>query len=82
MGSLGAPGSVRRVPAAEVEALVGRAVREHLKDAAHIDDRDLISTYVVRVDVQADRLAVELKAPEHTASVSAQNLIATERQRG
>ena len=48
-----------------VEALVGRAVRGHLKDSTPTDDRDLISTHVVvRVEVQADQLAVELKAPK------------------
>ncbi len=57
-------GSVRRVPAAEIEALVGRAVREHLEDSTPTDDRDLISAHVVRVEVQADQLAVELKAPK------------------
>jgi DNA invertase Pin-like site-specific DNA recombinase len=57
-------GSVRRVPAAEIEALVGRAVREHLEDSTQTDDRDLISTHVVRVEVRADQLAVELKAPK------------------
>jgi site-specific DNA recombinase len=57
-------GSVRRVPAAEIEALVGRAIREHLEDSTPTDDRDLISTHVVRVEVQADQLAVELKAPK------------------
>jgi hypothetical protein len=56
-------GSVRRVPAADIEALVGRAVREHLEDSTQTDDRDLISTHVVRVEVQADQLAIELKAP-------------------
>jgi site-specific DNA recombinase len=55
-------GSVRRVPAAEIEALVGRAVREHLGDSTQTDDRDFISTHVVRVEVQSDQLAVELKA--------------------
>jgi site-specific DNA recombinase len=57
-------GSVRRVPAAEIEALVGQAVREHLGDTASGCDRDLISNHVVRVEVQADQLAVELKAPK------------------
>ena len=33
-GQPGNAGSVRRVPAAEIEALVGQAVREHLKDSA------------------------------------------------
>jgi hypothetical protein len=50
------------VPAAEVEALVGSAVREHLGDPTESEDRDLIRNHVVRVEVQADQLAVELKA--------------------
>jgi hypothetical protein len=52
---------VRRVPAAEVEALVGQAVREHLKDSA-LADGDLIRAHVLRVDVRADQLVIELKA--------------------
>jgi site-specific DNA recombinase len=55
-------GSVRRVPAAEVEALVGSAVRQHLENSSEIADRDLIHNHVVRVEVQADQLVVELKA--------------------
>jgi hypothetical protein len=58
----GRVGSVRRVPAAEVEALVGCAVREHLGYPTESEDRDLIRNHVVRVEVQADQLAVELKA--------------------
>src|SRR2546425_11237140 len=38
-------GSVRRVPAADIEALVAEAVREHLADATLTDDCDLISTH-------------------------------------
>jgi site-specific DNA recombinase len=63
-GQAGRAGSVRRVPAAEIEALVGQAVREHLGDSALGSDRDLIGTHVVRAEVQADQLAVELKAPK------------------
>src|SRR6266576_3905703 len=55
-------GTVRRVPAAEVEALVGSAVREHLQDSTEIADRDLIRNHVIRVEIQADQLVVELKA--------------------
>ena len=40
-GQAGHAGSVRRAPAAEVEAFVGQAVREHLKDSAS-PDGDLI----------------------------------------
>ena len=61
-GQPGRVGLVRRVPAAEVEALVGCAVREHLGDPTESEDRDLIRNHVVRVEVQADQLAVELKA--------------------
>src|SRR4030081_2533403 len=61
-GQPGRVGSVRRVPAAEVEALVECAVREHLGDPTESEDRDLIRNHVVRVEVQADQLAVELKA--------------------
>ena len=58
------PPSVRWVPAMEVETLVARAVREHLKEAAPTDDRDLVTTHVVRVEVHPDRLVVELKPPQ------------------
>jgi hypothetical protein len=63
-GQPGRAGSVRRVPAAAVEALVASAVREHLKDSdsAEGDDRDLIRHHVVRVDLQVDHLAIELRA--------------------
>jgi site-specific DNA recombinase len=55
-------GSVRRVPAADVEALVAGAVRDQLEEATLTDDRDLVSIHVVRVEVEADQLAIELKA--------------------
>jgi hypothetical protein len=48
----------------EVETLVARAVREHLKEAAPPDDRDLVTTHLVRVEVHPDRLVVELKPPQ------------------
>jgi hypothetical protein len=72
-GQPGRGGSVRRVSAAEIEALVASAVREHLGDSTPTDDRDLISTHVVRVVVQADQLAVELKAPEHKQARGREN---------
>jgi site-specific DNA recombinase len=62
-GQAGRTGSVRRVSAAEVEAILARAVRAHLGDSTQTDDRDLISTHVVRAEVHADQLAVTLKAP-------------------
>jgi DNA invertase Pin-like site-specific DNA recombinase len=61
-GQPGRAGSVRRVPAAEIEALIAYGVREHFEDSTESADRDLIRNHVVRVDVQANQLAVELKA--------------------
>jgi site-specific DNA recombinase len=60
-GQPGRAGSVRRVPAADVEALVASAVRGHIEDSTERDDRDLIRDHVVRVEIQARQLAVELK---------------------
>jgi hypothetical protein len=60
MGKPGRAGSVRRVPAAEVEALVTSAVREHFKDSTESADRDLIRNHVARAEVRADQLAIEL----------------------
>jgi site-specific DNA recombinase len=53
-------GSIRRVPAAEIEALVIRSVRGHLKPSAPIDDRSLVNTHVVRVEVQPAQLIIRL----------------------
>ena len=53
-------GSVRRVPAADIEALVIRSVREHLKPSQEIDDRGLVHTHVARVEVQPEQLIIQL----------------------
>jgi site-specific DNA recombinase len=54
-------GTIRRVPAAEIEALVARSVREHLNPSTPIDDRNLISTHVARVEVQPEQLVIQLE---------------------
>ena len=59
-------GSVRRVPATEIEALVIRSVRDHLKPSAPIDDRSLVDTHVARVEVQPEQLVIQLAQPERT----------------
>ena len=66
-GQAGSAGSIPRVSAAEIEAVVLQAVRDHLKDSVRTDDRDLISTHLIRVEVHADHLAVELKGLTGTA---------------
>ena len=53
-------GSVSRIPASEIEALVIDAVRKRLKDPTAATDRDLVNTHVVRVEVHAHRLAIKL----------------------
>src|SRR5262249_13050385 len=77
-GIAGGAGSVRRVPAAEIEALVVRSVREHLKPAAPIDDRSLIDTHVVRVEVQPEQLVINLaraKTPDRQSANGDNTLI-------
>src|SRR5246127_1857223 len=59
-GMAGGAGSVRRVPAADIEALVVKSVREHLKPVAPIDDRSLIDTHIARVEVQLEQLVIHL----------------------
>jgi site-specific DNA recombinase len=59
-------GSVRRVPATEIEALVISAVREHLKPSQEIDDRSLINTHVARVEIQSEQLIIHLAEPQAT----------------
>jgi site-specific DNA recombinase len=53
-------GSVRRVPATDVETLVIKSVREHLNPSQPIDDRTLINTRVARVEVQPKQLVIQL----------------------
>jgi site-specific DNA recombinase len=59
-GMASSAGSVRRVPATEIEALVVRSVRKHLKPVAPIDDRSLIDTHVARVEIQPEQLVIHL----------------------
>jgi site-specific DNA recombinase len=59
-GATDQAGSVRRVPAAEIEALVIRTVREHLKPLPPIDDRSLVKDFVARVEIQQERLVIQL----------------------
>jgi site-specific DNA recombinase len=55
-------GSVSRVPAPEIEAAVGVAVRRHLDDDTLEDTRQLIHAHVARVEVRPAELAITLVA--------------------
>jgi site-specific DNA recombinase len=46
-------------------------VREHLEDSTESADRDLIRNHVVRVEIQADQLVVELQAAASSGPRSA-----------
>ena len=81
-------GSVRRVPAVEIETLLIGAVREHLKLAEEIDDRSLINTHVARIEVRPEELVIQLaEAPradgqkvDGLVRVSWQKTISTQRR--
>jgi len=53
-------GSVRRVPAAEIDALVARSVRDRLDLSEPMDDRAFVGRHVARVEVQREQLLIEL----------------------
>ena len=53
-------GVVRRIPAEEIEALVVKAVRNHLSISTEIEAKVVVSDHVVRVEVKADKLVLEL----------------------
>jgi len=57
-------GSVRRVPAREIETQVKNAVRERLKLPLSLDDRSLINRHVARVEIQSERLVIQLVQPQ------------------
>jgi site-specific DNA recombinase len=53
-------GSVRRVPATEIEQLVVGSVRKQLEVASSLDERAIVKDHVSRVEVQSNRLAIKL----------------------
>jgi site-specific DNA recombinase len=73
-------GSVRRVPAIEIEALIVKSVRDHLKPSQPVDDRSLIHAHVLRVEVQPDQLVIHLAEPPNTLEVPWRKTPATRRR--
>lgn len=59
-GQSGQAGSVSRVPAEEVERTIATAIRSHLGQNTSGPDVDLLHNHLARVEVQSDRLIVEL----------------------
>jgi site-specific DNA recombinase len=56
-------GSVCRVPAVDIETLVIKSVRDHLKLPASMDDRSLINDHVAGVEVRSEELVIQLVQP-------------------
>ena len=50
--------------------MVVKSVRDHLRPAQSIDDRSLVHTHVTRVEVQPDRLVIQLAEPSSTLEVA------------
>ena len=53
-------GSIRRIPAIEVETLVVRSVRDHLSLTEPTDDRGLVNNHIARVEVQRGQILIRL----------------------
>src|SRR6516162_1215090 len=53
-------GSIRRVPAVEIEGVIARSVRQHLNRSTKIEDAVIIKTHVARIEVQSNHLLIEL----------------------
>src|SRR5271167_2310530 len=60
-------GSVTRVPAAKVEAIVLDAVRRHIGHDAPIDNAELITTYVRQIEVRRTEIAISLLSEDHAS---------------
>jgi site-specific DNA recombinase len=64
-------GTISRVPATEIEEIVVRSVRQHLKLSEQMDGRSLINAHVARVEVQANQLLVNLTPSQDSNGKSA-----------
>jgi site-specific DNA recombinase len=60
-------GSVARVPAAKIEAVVLDALRRHIGHDAPIDNTELIATYVRRIEVRRTEIAISLLSEDHAS---------------
>ena len=53
-------GSISRIPAQEIEAVITKSVRDRLGLSVDLDDKALVQNYVTRVDLRPNRLIIEL----------------------
>ena len=59
-GHAEAAGTVCRIPAVEIEAIVAKTVRSHLSDSVEMEDAVLVRNHVHRVEVKSGHLVIEL----------------------
>jgi len=74
-GQTNRAGTVSRIPAVEVEALVAKTVRGHLNEATDIEDAVLIHNHVVRVEIQSGQLFIELTKGVERKRTRSRNVI-------
>jgi site-specific DNA recombinase len=60
-------GSVTRVPAAKVEAIIVDCVRRHIGPDAPVDNTELVTTYVRQVEVRRTEIAIALLNEENAS---------------
>jgi site-specific DNA recombinase len=60
-GQRGQAGSIYRVPAVEIEDIVGNALRLAVKSTSDVNRNDLIRDHLNRIEVQPSRLVLELE---------------------
>src|SRR5271169_4360988 len=60
-------GSMARVPAAKIEAVVLDAVRRHIGHDAPVDNTELVTTYVRQIEVRRTEIAISLLSEDHAS---------------
>jgi hypothetical protein len=60
-------GSVARVPAAKIEAVVLDAVRRHVGHDAPVDNTELVTTYVRQIEVRRTEIAISPLSEDHAS---------------
>ena len=68
-------GSVARVPAAKIEAVIVDALRRHIGPDAPVDNTELITTYVRQIEVRRTEIAISLPSEDQASEDETDNLM-------
>jgi hypothetical protein len=68
-----AAGSVPRVPATKIEAVVADSVRRHIGHDAPIGNTELITTHVRQIEVRPTEIAISLSSQVHVTDDGSDN---------